>query len=92
MCGAIRGLKLIELFESNWCCGSAGIYNLTQPEMAGQLLERKLDHIERTGATTVATANPGYLLQLVNGARARGLNLRTAHPVTLLAEAYRRES
>ncbi len=88
---AIPGLKLVELFESNWCCGSAGIYNLTQPEMAGQLLERKLDHIERTGATTVATANPGCLLQLVNGARARSMNLRTAHPVTLLAEAYRRE-
>ncbi|NTV84467.1 MAG: (Fe-S)-binding protein, partial [Bacteroidales bacterium] len=67
---AIPGLKLVELPESNWCCGSAGIYNLTQPEMAGQLLERKLDHIEQTGATMVATANPGCLLQLVNGARA----------------------
>ena len=89
---AIPGLKLVELFESNWCCGSAGIYNLTQPAMAGQLLERKLDHIERTGVTTVATANPGCLLQLVNGARARSLNLRIAHPVTLLAEAYRRGS
>jgi glycolate oxidase iron-sulfur subunit len=89
---AIPGLKLVELPESNWCCGSAGIYNLTQPEMAGQLLERKLDHIQRTGAATVATANPGCLLQLVNGARPRGLNLRIAHPVTLLAEAYRRES
>ena len=76
--------------ESNWCCGSAGIYNLIQPEMAGALLERKLKHIESTGAATVATANPGCLLQLINGARQRGLDLRVVHPVTLLAEAYRR--
>jgi Fe-S oxidoreductase len=55
--------------------------------MAAQLLERKLKHIRSTGATTVATANPGCLLQLVNGARAAGMNLRVAHPVTLLAEA-----
>jgi glycolate oxidase iron-sulfur subunit len=88
---AIPNLKLIELPESNWCCGSAGIYNLIQPEMAGQLLDRKLDHIQSTGATVVATANPGCLLQLVNGARARGWALRLVHPITLLAEAYRRD-
>jgi glycolate oxidase iron-sulfur subunit len=87
---AIPGLKLVELPESNWCCGSAGIYNLTQPEMAGQLLDRKLRHIQSTGATVVATANPGCQLQLLNGARARGLKVRVAHPMTLLAEAYRR--
>jgi len=86
---AIPNLKLVELPESNWCCGSAGIYNLIQPEMAGQLLERKLNHIRATGATTVATGNPGCLLQLVNGARQRGWELRVVHPVTLLAEAYR---
>jgi len=86
---AIPGLKLVELPEANWCCGSAGIYNLTQPEMAGQLLARKLNHIEATGALTVATGNPGCLLQLVNGAKQRGLNLRVVHPITLLAEAYR---
>jgi len=85
---AIPGLKLVELPEANWCCGSAGIYNLTQPEMAGQLLERKLKHIASTGALTVATANPGCLLQLVNGAKERGLTLRIVHPITLLAEAY----
>jgi glycolate oxidase iron-sulfur subunit len=88
---AIPGLKLVELPEANWCCGSAGIYNLTQPEMAGQLLERKLNHIASTGATTVATANPGCLLQLINGARQRGMKLRIVHPISLLAEAYRAE-
>ncbi len=86
---AIPGLSLVEMPESSWCCGSAGIYNLLQPEMAGQLLDRKLKHIQSTGAATVATANPGCLLQLINGAKARGLNLRVVHPVTLLAEAYR---
>jgi glycolate oxidase iron-sulfur subunit len=86
---AIPHLRLVELPESNWCCGSAGIYNLIQPEMAGALLERKLKHIETTGATVVATGNPGCQLQLLNGARQRGLPLRIVHPVTLLAEAYR---
>ncbi len=86
----IPGLKLVELPESSWCCGSAGIYNLVQPEMANQLLERKLKHIKTTGALTVATGNPGCLLQLVNGAKQERMPLRVVHPVTLLAEAYRR--
>src|ERR1051325_3665939 len=77
---AIPNLKLVELSESTWCCGSAGIYNLIQPEMAGDLLTRKLNHIEKTQATVVATGNPGCLLQLINGARVRGLALRVAHP------------
>jgi glycolate oxidase iron-sulfur subunit len=89
---AIPGLQLVELPEANWCCGSAGIYNLTQPEMAGQLLDRKIKHIKSTGATTVATANPGCLLQLINGAAQAGLKLRVVHPISLLAEAYRAEN
>ena len=86
---AIPGLKLVELPESTWCCGSAGIYNLTQPEMAGQLLDRKMNHVISTGATVVATGNPGCLLQLVTGCKQRGVDLRIVHPVTLLAESYR---
>src|SRR5690606_28442235 len=65
---AIPGIELVELPEANWCCGSAGVYSITQPEMAAQLLERKLGHIRSTGAEVVATANPGCLLQLLNGA------------------------
>lgn len=61
---AIPGLRLIELAEASWCCGSAGIYNITQPAMSEELLERKLAHLEKTGAAVVATANPGCLLQL----------------------------
>jgi len=88
---SIPGLNLVELPESAWCCGSAGIYNLIQPEMANDLLDRKIKHIRTTGARTVATGNPGCMLQVQNGARKQGLNIRVAHPVTLLAEAYRRE-
>jgi glycolate oxidase iron-sulfur subunit len=87
----VPNLQLVELPESSWCCGSAGVYNIIQPEMAGELLERKLNHIRATGATTVATGNPGCLLQLINGARQRGLELRIVHPISLLAQAYRRE-
>ena len=88
---AIPNLKLVELPESTWCCGSAGIYNLIQPEMAGDLLDRKLKHIASTEAPIVATGNPGCLLQIMNGARGRGWDLRIVHPITLLAEAYRHD-
>jgi glycolate oxidase iron-sulfur subunit len=87
---AIPNLTLVELPESAWCCGSAGIYNLIQPEMANDLLQRKLKHIRSTGANIVATGNPGCLLQLINGAKQQSRNLRVVHPITLLAEAYRR--
>jgi glycolate oxidase iron-sulfur subunit len=83
----IPGIKLVELPEASWCCGSAGVYNLVQPEMASALLERKIKHIRSTGASVVATGNPGCVLQIINGARQSGLNLRVVHPVTLLAEA-----
>ena len=89
---AIANLKLVELPESMWCCGSAGIYNLVQPEMAGEILDRKLKHIRSTSAQTVATGNPGCLLQILNGARKEKLVLRVVHPITLLAEAYRIEN
>jgi glycolate oxidase iron-sulfur subunit len=86
---AISDMKLVELPEASWCCGSAGIYNLVQPEMANELLQRKIKHIKSTGAEIVATGNPGCLLQIINGAKEQGMNLRVVHPVTLLAEAYR---
>jgi len=89
---AIPGLELKECAEASWCCGSAGIYNITQPATAAWLQGRKLDHLAATGARVVATANPGCHLQLENGLRSRGDNAtRVAHPVVLLAEAYRAE-
>jgi len=89
---AIPNLTLIELPESAWCCGSAGIYNLLQPEMANQLLDRKLQHIVATKAAVVATGNPGCLAHLANGLRRQDVRVRLVHPITLLAEAYRAQA
>jgi glycolate oxidase iron-sulfur subunit len=88
---AVPGVELIELPEATWCCGSAGVYNITQPETARKLQQRKLQHIASTGASVVATANPGCLLQIDSGQKEIGSDLRVVHPVTLLAEAYRAE-
>jgi glycolate oxidase iron-sulfur subunit len=86
---AIPGLKLVELPESTWCCGSAGIYNITQPEMSQKLLWRKISQIEKTGAAVVASANPGCSVQLQAGLRQANKACRVVHPISLLAEAYR---
>lgn len=89
---ALPGASLNECREATWCCGSAGIYNITQPETSARLIDRKLDHLHATGATVVATANPGCHLQIQNGLRSRGdTTTRVAHPVVLLADAYRAE-
>jgi glycolate oxidase iron-sulfur subunit len=87
----IPHLELVEMGESTWCCGSAGIYNIVQPEMAGELLERKVGHIKATQADLVATGNPGCLLQVQNGVKNEGLKTKVKHPISLLAEAYRNE-
>ena len=88
---AIPGLELVELAESTWCCGSAGIYNITQPEMSQKLLRRKMANIEAAAAQVVASANPGCSVQLLAGVRASNLKIAVAHPISLLAEAYRKE-
>ncbi len=85
---AIPGLRLVEMRESSLCCGSAGIYNVTQPEMAARLGARKLDNAEATGADVVVTANPGCHLQLSGGLRARGSRTAVRHIVELLDAAY----
>jgi glycolate oxidase iron-sulfur subunit len=89
---SIPDVNLTELPESDWCCGSAGVYNITQPEMANQLLDRKVEHIRRTNAQVIATGNPGCLLQVQHGCKREGMSVRVIHPVTLLAEAYRKEN
>ncbi len=85
---AIPGLKLIEMRESSLCCGSAGIYNVTQPEMASRLGNRKLDNAEATSADVVVTANPGCHLQLASGLESRGSTMRVRHIVEVLDQAY----
>ena len=88
----LPGVSLVELPESTWCCGSAGIYAITQPEQAEALLTRKVGHIEETGAEIVAMANPGCHLQIARGLENAGVQMQVCHPVSLLARAYRAES
>jgi glycolate oxidase iron-sulfur subunit len=84
----IPGLRLVELTESDWCCGSAGIYNLTEPEMATRLLHRKVSHVLATGAEAVVTANPGCILQIQAGLGAHGTSISVLHLVEILDRAY----
>ncbi len=84
----IPGLRVVSLPESDWCCGSAGLYNLTQPEMAARLLRRKVAHVTGTGAEAVVTANPGCILQIQQGLRAAGSTVRVLHIVEILDQAY----
>jgi glycolate oxidase iron-sulfur subunit len=87
----IPGLTVVPLVDSELCCGSAGVYNILEPEMAEQLLAQKIDRIVETGARTVVTGNPGCLLQIANGCRRRGVDIDVVHPVTLVARAVQRE-
>jgi len=89
---AIPGLQLVEMPESSLCCGSAGIYNLLQPEMSSTLLDRKLDNAANTGARTIVSANPGCMLQLASGLRERGAEVEVVHIMTLLDRAYAAKS
>lgn len=88
---AIPGLELVEMRGSDTCCGSAGIYNVTQPATAMALLDRKMDAVLETGAGVLAVANPGCAIQIAAGARRRGVPLSVVHPVDLLDRAYRAE-
>src|SRR5256712_2398985 len=81
-------LRVVDLPEADWCCGSAGIYNLTQPEMAERLLRRKVRHVLGTGAAAVVTANPGCILQIQQGLREAGSPVRVLHIVEILDRAY----
>jgi glycolate oxidase iron-sulfur subunit len=84
----IPGLELREMEESSLCCGSAGIYNVTQPEMAQRLGRRKVDHIVETAPEIVATANPGCALQMRSGLdRAGATHIAVKHVVQLLDQA-----
>jgi glycolate oxidase iron-sulfur subunit len=84
----IPGLRVVELAEADWCCGSAGTYNLTQPEMATRLQERKIAHVRATGADAVVTANPGCIIQIAQGLAAKGSPVQVLHIVEVLDQAY----
>ncbi|HEU6452485.1 MAG TPA: heterodisulfide reductase-related iron-sulfur binding cluster [Gemmatimonadaceae bacterium] len=85
---SIPGIELVPLVDADQCCGSAGIYNLVQPELAGKVLEPKLANIESTGARFVATGNPGCLMHIGSGLLRAGQHARTVHPVELLDASY----
>lgn len=85
---AVAGLKIVPLNEAEHCCGSAGIYNLLHPELANEVLSRKIENIEKTGAEILLTSNPGCLLQISHGLKEAGSKIGVEHLVCLLDEAY----
>jgi glycolate oxidase iron-sulfur subunit len=87
--GAIPGLELREIEEAEICCGSAGIYNLVEPEPAQELGDRKAAKLLATGADLLATANPGCLLQLRASLARRGARLPMAHVAEVLDASIR---
>ncbi len=86
----IPGLELHDLPESELCCGAAGTYNLTQPEMSARLSRRKMDNIRKTGARVAITSNAGCALQIAREAREQGEQLAVVHPMEMLDWSYRR--
>lgn len=86
---ALPGVQMMNLEEADVCCGSAGSYNLIEPAMSRRLLERKVANIIASGATCIASGNPGCTLQLRAGLRAAGSDIEVVHPVELLDRAYR---
>jgi glycolate oxidase iron-sulfur subunit len=87
----IPGLDLRDLPEAGVCCGAAGTYNLTEPEMSDRLSRRKLENIVRTGARVVLTANAGCQLQIEREVRQAKLALKVMHPMELMDLSYRGE-
>jgi len=92
MLARVPGLELVPLADSDLCCGSAGVYNLLEPAVAERLLDLKVERIRATGAAAVVTGNPGCLLQIARGCRARGLPVEVLHPVEVLARAVDRRA
>lgn len=84
---AIPGIDLVEIPGADQCCGSAGIYNITQTEISMTILDAKMEQIRRAGIEVLATGNPGCMFQFRYGAKRAGLNLKVVHPVELLADA-----
>jgi glycolate oxidase iron-sulfur subunit len=84
----LPGVKLVDLPDSDWCCGSAGVYNLSHPEMAEAQLERKTDSIAAVSPEVVVASNPGCAMHMARGLAERGLAVPVEHLVETLARAY----
>jgi Fe-S oxidoreductase len=89
---SIPGLDLVEMDNSDRCCGAAGIYSVTQREFSNRLLDSKMERVAATGADIIATANPGCVIQLENGLRRAGVQGRVCHVVDILDQAYAAEA
>ncbi|MCE9626806.1 MAG: hypothetical protein K8R56_02685, partial [Candidatus Eisenbacteria bacterium] len=85
---SLPGVELVALPNADWCCGSAGVYNLTHPDMADAQLVGKLDSVASVAPDVVVASNPGCLLHMDRGASERGMTPRFVHLVELLGEAY----
>src|SRR5262249_51763636 len=72
------------------CCGSAGIYSVTEPKLSKEVLARKIEQIKKSGCDTLVTGNPGCILQIRYGLKEAGLPVKVVHPVVLLAQSYQR--
>ncbi|TMB98270.1 MAG: 4Fe-4S dicluster domain-containing protein [Chloroflexi bacterium] len=88
---SIPGVQFVEMEHADRCCGSAGVYSFTQPQMSLQLLQRRIDEVRASGAAVVATANPGCMAQIEAGLRRNRLPVRVGHVIELLDAAYRAE-
>jgi glycolate oxidase iron-sulfur subunit len=84
----IPGLQYIELREADWCCGGAGSFNLSNPDLSVQILDRKMENIKRSGADTVVTSCPACVIQLAYGVRRADLDIEVRHLCDVLAEAH----
>ena len=84
---AIPGLQISEMEGSDMCCGAGGIYSFTHQELSNKILDHKIEHASATGASVIAMANPGCMLQLERGLRRAGKRARIAHVVELVDEA-----
>lgn len=85
--GSIPGLQVVEIADGDTCCGAAGLYNVTQPELSGRLRAEKAEALRESGAALVASANPGCTMQLRAGLTALGVEARVAHPIELVHDA-----
>ena len=90
--GMIPGLELVELSSPDLCCGSAGVYNITQIDTADKILEAKMADIATTGANLIVTSNTGCQMQLIAGVRRAGLEAKVLHVVEVLDLSYEKES
>jgi glycolate oxidase iron-sulfur subunit len=84
---SIPGIEFVEIEGADQCCGSAGIYNITQNELSMQILDRKMEQIRKANVNTLATGNPGCMFQFRYGAVRAGIDLQVVHPVELLARS-----